>query len=156
MRNDYDAEGLRMEKFRTWLADFMRGRYGHDELNRTLCIVVIVLLVISLFTQALGWLLGSPMQVISRVFNWLGMLGLIAVIFRSFSRNFEKRRAENEWFLERKASGSEKARKRKTRNNKEFKYLICPQCKQEMRVPRGKGTIKVKCPKCGQETIVKS
>lgn len=147
-----------MDKFKTWLADFMRGRYGHDELNRTLCIVVIVLLVISLITQALGWFLGAPMQRLSRVVNWLGLLGLIIVMFRSFSRNFDKRRAENEWFLEHRASAAEKNRKRKRRaqNNKEFKYLTCASCGQEMRVPRGKGTIKVKCPKCGQEAITKS
>ena len=32
--------------------------------------------------------------------------------------------------------------------NKEYKYFLCPNCKQMVRVPRGKGNIEIKCPKC--------
>jgi len=32
---------------------------------------------------------------------------------------------------------------------KQYKYLICPQCTQRLRVPRGKGKIRVTCTNCG-------
>ena len=32
---------------------------------------------------------------------------------------------------------------------KQYKYLICPQCAQRLRVPRGKGRIRVTCINCG-------
>lgn len=145
-----------MDKFKKWFADFSRGRYGQDEFNRALCITVIILLAISLVTQFLALALGTPLTVVSRVANWIGFIALFYMFFRLYSRNFEKRRAENEWYLEKKRKFEQKRQKREARNNKEYKYLTCAQCGQEMRVPRGKGTIKVKCPKCNQETIVKS
>ena len=57
------------------------------------------------------------------------------------------RMAENERFMK---------KERRAANKKEYKYLSCPHCKQEMRVPRGKGKIAVKCPKCGESTITRS
>ncbi|NCB05936.1 MAG: hypothetical protein EOM69_10520, partial [Clostridia bacterium] len=32
---------------------------------------------------------------------------------------------------------------------KQYKYLICPQCAQKLRVPRGKGRLRVTCTNCG-------
>lgn len=37
-----------------------------------------------------------------------------------------------------------------------YKYLSCSFCGQQMRVPAGKGKIAVKCPSCGEKTIVQS
>ena len=136
-----------MNRFQTWLANFMQGRYGQDELNRTLCITVIVVLIVSIICQALSWFLGTPLQVLASITNWIGFVLLVITIFRSLSRNMGKRAAENEKFLK---------GKRKAQNGKEYKYLKCGHCGQEMRVPRGKGTIKVKCPKCEEQTIIKS
>ena len=136
-----------MDKFQAWLANFMQGRYGHDELNRTLSIAVIIVLIISLACQVLGWFLGTAMQVLASITNWIGLVLLLVVIFRALSRNIAKRGAENDKFLK---------KRRRAQNNKEYKYLKCGHCGQEMRVPRGKGTIKVKCPKCEEQTIVKS
>ena len=32
----------------------------------------------------------------------------------------------------------------------------CPNCKQKVRVPRGRGRISIHCPKCGTDFIKKS
>ena len=37
-----------------------------------------------------------------------------------------------------------------------YRYLICPQCSQRLRVPRGKGKIRVTCTKCRNQFIAKS
>ena len=37
-----------------------------------------------------------------------------------------------------------------------YRYLICPQCSQRLRVPRGKGRIRVTCTKCRNQFIAKS
>lgn len=31
------------------------------------------------------------------------------------------------------------------------KYFLCPNCKQTVRVPRGRGQITITCPKCKQK-----
>lgn len=37
-----------------------------------------------------------------------------------------------------------------------YKRFKCPKCKTLCRVPRGKGKIKIHCPKCGEEFIKRS
>ena len=77
----------------------------------------------------------------------------IWALWRVFSRNLEKRRAENAAFLQkiwwpvkrRFASG------RQQRMDREHKYFTCPKCKTVCRVPAGKGKIVITCPKCGAE-----
>jgi RNase P subunit RPR2 len=39
---------------------------------------------------------------------------------------------------------------------RQYKYLICPQCTQRLRVPRGKGRIRVTCTRCGNVFETKS
>ena len=46
--------------------------------------------------------------------------------------------------------------KDKTNADAGYKYLSCSFCGQQMRVPAGKGKIAVKCPSCGEKTIVQS
>lgn len=50
-----------------------------------------------------------------------------------------------------------KARKNPTWSEiKHYKYLICPQCTQRLRVPRGKGRLRVTCTRCGNKFEAKS
>lgn len=123
---------------------FMQGRYGADQLNRFLMILVIVCLVFSLF----GF----------RIFYVFGIALLIYSYFRIFSKNLYKRREENAAFLrleygfkQRFASWKRTMQQRKTHH-----IYRCPSCKQKIRVPRGKGRIEIRCPKCNQTFIKKS
>ncbi|MBQ5468228.1 MAG: hypothetical protein IIT62_04915, partial [Oscillospiraceae bacterium] len=64
----------------------------------------------------------------------------------AFSRNIEKRNRENRRFLA--------FRSRLT--DKQNRYYRCPNCKQTVRVPRGRGKICIKCPKCSEKFVRKS
>ncbi len=152
-----------MGKFGAWLLNFMQGRYGFDQFGRALSVVVVVIWIISIIIGVFSNLFGMWAALISTVLNWIGLIVLAFMLFRIFSRNFEKRRAENEWYLR----WSSKDKQSKSIFNKgdantsastenAYKYLSCSFCGQQMRVPAGKGKIAVKCPSCGEKTIVNS
>ena len=39
---------------------------------------------------------------------------------------------------------------------KTYRYFSCPHCRQQVRVPKGRGKISITCPKCGTQFIKKS
>ena len=39
---------------------------------------------------------------------------------------------------------------------KNYRFYKCPQCKQKVRVPKGRGKICITCPKCRTEFVKKS
>ena len=131
------------EKFR----QFMSGRYGADQLNRFLSIAVIALCVIMLFFKN-NATVGSILSLVT----W-GLL--IYSIFRMFSRNYEKRSAENRRYLEIKNKITSKFDliKRQIKDRKTHKYYSCPQCGKTVRVPKGKGKIRITCPNCANSFI---
>lgn len=121
----------------------MMGRYGNDGLNRALSILGLVFLVLGLFL---------------RPFYWLGFALLIVCYVRMFSRNTAARYRENIWYYNKTAALRTRISQLRVRfsRRKVYKYFRCPVCKQEMRVPRGRGRIAVTCPKCKYEFIKKS
>ena len=123
---------------------FMWGRYGNDRFNQFLMIVALVCIVISMFGGSLFYLLGIGLMVYA--------------YFRMFSRNTGKRAAENQWYLrkEMKVRGFLLSQKKAFAQRKEYHIYKCPNCKQKLRVPRGRGRIAIRCRKCGTEFIKKS
>lgn len=120
------------------LMRFMAGRYGTDQLNRFLSIASLVLVVLNLFVRSgLLWLLAVVM--------------LVLVYVRTFSRNLERRRHENERFLQvaGRFPGAVQNLKDRWRMRKDYAFFRCPACRAMLRVPRGKGKIRVTCRKCG-------
>lgn len=124
------------------LQQFMMGRYGADQLSRVLMIISMVLLIISMFTR---W---SPLYLAA-------ILLLIYVYFRMFSRNIQKRYAENQKFLNLRYRlvAKKDAQKRQWAQRDTYRFFKCPGCKQKVRVPKGKGKICITCPKCRMEFI---
>ena len=129
------------EKFR----QFMIGRYGTDGLNQFLSIASLVLLLIAIVSRI-------------NLFTWLGVALLVFCYYRTFSRNISKRTEENYKFytLKDRVNGRFRGLKEQWANRKIYHYYRCPQCRQKLRVPRGRGRIQISCPRCGTQFIKKS
>ncbi len=120
---------------------FFRGRYGSDQLNIALVISAVVLSGVNNLLYILlhnGLLYGLFCPVYIAV--------LVLAFFRMFSKNIYRRQAENQKWLNFWS-------RLKDRNHR---YFRCPHCKQRVRVPRHKGKINIRCPRCGEKFIRKT
>ena len=122
---------------------FMNGRNGMDELARAESWVVMILLLVSIFTR-------------SAILDILAIGLMIHMYFRVFSRNVNKRYAENQKYL----SVSAKYRswfqkeKRMMSQRKDYHIYSCPGCGQKIRIPRGGfKKVEIECPKCHTKFI---
>ncbi len=129
-------------KLQSRLMQMLYGRNGADALGRACNIVAIVLLVINI-------ILNSTII----YFLWVGFFGYS--IFRIFSKNIPKRYAENRKYLELTAIPRKRLNlvKMQWRDRKTSRYFVCKKCHQQIRVPRGKGKIEIRCPKCSERFI---
>ena len=138
-RKDDSMRNL-MQKFMI----FMQGRYGTDTLNNCILVFSLVFWFINIFVFSLyASLILTLLE--------LSLIGL--AIFRSLSRNINKRSAENRKFLPvyNSVKGWVKLNHQKFKERKDFKYLKCPICKAQLRVRNVKGVHTVCCPKCKSE-----
>ncbi len=126
-----------MNKWKEKLRNFMMGRYGGDDLTRVGFWAFVVCLVLSLFLR-------------TNIFYWAAILIMVWIYYRMFSKNISKRYEENQKFLRAKEHAKVWFKEQRDPNHKIFK---CPNCGQKTRVPRGKGKIAIRCPKCGTEFI---
>ena len=117
---------------------FMAGRYGTDKLNIALLGAGVVLSILSF--------LLSRVPVVGLVLMLLSYGCLIITLVRCFSRNTYQRYRENRKFL----------MFFQRFKDKEHRYYDCPRCRQQVRVPRGKGKISITCPKCREKFIKKT
>lgn len=131
-----------MAKIKEKLVKFMYGRYGVDHLSRMiLCVAAVLLITTMIWYNLIVYLIGAAM--------------VIYVYFRTFSRNISKRYAENEKYLKvrYKFIGKFNNWKARRKDSKTHKIFKCPACEQKIRVPKGKGKISIRCPKCRIEFI---
>lgn len=122
----------------------MQGRYGNDRLNQFLMIAALICIVLSFI-----W---------GGVFDLIALLLMIYAYYRMLSRNMYQRAAENQWYLrkEQKVKGFFGKQKNVFQQRKTHHIYKCPNCKQKIRVPKGKGRIAIRCQKCGTEFIRRS
>ena len=123
-------------KLRTGLQRVMAGRYGTDKLNMAILCSGLVFSLLASFMPGAMLKLG---------FTMIAYGLMIIAIFRTLSRNIYKRYEENRKFL----LFFQKLK------DKEHCYYNCPRCRQQVRVPKGKGKISITCPKC-QEKFIKT
>ena len=107
------------------------------------------LLITSVSLCLLGLILsrfGAVCALVGMVLSLLSYGVLFWYALRAFSRDLDKRSRENRRFLTLKSRITD----RKNR------YFRCPNCSQTVRVPRGRGKICIRCPKCSEKFIRKS
>lgn len=129
------------QRVRAWL----RGRNGADELANFAIVVALILVIVNIFTRtfflsilallimAYAWWRMSSKNVAARSREnraFVGLLGPLRPWVRNPSAAFAEARA--------------------------YKHFKCPSCKQRVRVPRGKGKIRVRCPKCQERFEARS
>ena len=134
-----------IQRIKLSLARFMQGRHGADHLG--------------MFTLVSG-LVCSLAGRISGFFP-LSLIGLILYIislFRMFSRNHDKRMAENRKYIELTSGWKTKTRQflMRVKNRREYRYFRCPQCKVLLRTKRGSGEKDITCIRCGHQFRKKS
>jgi len=125
------------------LIKFMSGRYGIDQLYRFLLLCIVLCTLLSVL------LVDFPF--FGSFFNAISYLLIAWTIYRILSRNIEKRYLENLHYLEWMGSIRQHFRmsKAKFQQRKEYKFFVCPTCKTNLRVPKGKGKVNITCSKCG-------
>ena len=116
---------------------FMTGRYGTDKLNTLILGIGLVLCLVSLF---------MPFPLVRLILTSLSYVFMVYAIFRCLSRNTYKRYQENRRFLAWRSRCKDRT----------HKYFRCPRCRQQTRVPKGKGKIAITCPKCKERFVRKS
>lgn len=123
------------------------GRRGADALG-ILAVIIAAILIVAGFV--------SPGM--RTTANLVALILLAYALWRVSSKDVYARYNENEAFL--KALGpvgrwvrSPKAAWAETRA---YKHVKCSSCGQRVRVPRGKGRLRVTCPKCGEKFEVKA
>ena len=160
------------------MQDFMKDRYGVDDLSLAIGTVGVVLA-----------LVGSIFSI--RAVSLIALVVLLLDLARAFSKNFDARQRENDAFRAAMAklpvvgekfggaaagAGASSARSRSSRpgakqgskpranmdevrrnartakkmwkDRKTKAFLKCPNCGQTLSVPKGKGRLIVTCPKC--------
>lgn len=130
-------------------ARFMYGRNGGDQLGLFMIWLAIMLDIVNIFIKN---------DVVYGAVSIFTAVLVFGALFRMFSKNLQKRRAENAKFLQKvwwplkRGLGNVKQRAK----DKDHKYFTCPNCQTVCRVPRGKGKIVITCPKCRTQIRGKS
>ena len=119
---------------------FLYGRYGHDKLNRFIYFLSIILCILSF--------------VVRSNFLYLSILLLFIIsLYRSLSKNFKKRRRENQIY-EKAAKPVRRFFKYwfiRIKSHKTHQVFSCEKCHSILRIPKaaGRGKVAITCPKCG-------
>lgn len=125
---------------------FMYGRYGVDQLYRALIWIYFICAILSMI---IGRLTNTTVYYI--LFAASTAI-LIFTFFRVFSKNTQKRRAENYKWLQ--FIGRIKKQFQLLQNRWKFRkthiFRKCPNCKAVLRMKRVKGKHRATCPHCSQ------
>jgi hypothetical protein len=127
-------------RFREKIARFMAGRNGADQLLYVFFALYIVIAIVNSFVSSL-------------ILEGVLLLLIAYILFRMFSRNISKRRAENArlmkvWY---KIRPGFMGFIRQIKEIRTHRYRRCPHCKARIRLPRKPGRHTVTCPACKKD-----
>ena len=134
-----------MQRLKETLSRFMIGRHGPDNLG-------MFTLIAGLASSLLGSFTGVGL------FSLVGFALYVTSIFRMFSRNNDKRIAENQKYIALTSNWKLKSAQftKRLKNRKDYKYFKCPNCKVLLRMKRGSGEKEITCVRCGHQFKQKS
>lgn len=120
-----------------WLRKLMMGRYGSDQLS---IVLIVFSFILSFIVQLINLPLLAPISYIP--------LGIC--LFRVLSKDIAKRRMENYKFsiLISPIYKWLKKKQKRIKDSKTHRFFKCPNCKVNLRLPKGKGKITITCTKC--------
>ncbi|MBP0986506.1 MAG: hypothetical protein IKX09_04875 [Oscillospiraceae bacterium] len=126
------------------------GRCGFDGLSRFLMASVPLPLLLSmLLRKAAGGYISMFLFAVAMVlFVWS--------VWRAFSSQLYNRKCENDHFISSSMYRSVSDTVTRLSQIREYRFFRCRTCRTWLRVPRGKGKIRIDCPKCGTSFIAKS
>ena len=140
---------------RRFLREFMSGRYGFDKLNFALTLFGFILsILISVFRMFFIGLIYSNegVYIFFRILSYISYIPYLIAILRALSRNFEKRRKEEASFMAVAGKWVKYFSNKLIQfKDKEHRFFHCPSCHRTLRVPKGRGRIKIDCPHCGKQ-----
>lgn len=124
---------------------FMEGRYGADALGRFLSVSGCVIMLLAVIFRSV-W-----NGILSNLFVSLALLCLIFCYGRVLSRNISARQKENDRYLQKEHAVYDWfALKRDCFvQRRDYAFFRCPGCGRTVRVPKGKGRIRITCRHCG-------
>ena len=123
---------------------FMEGRYGADELGRFLSVSGCAAILLSL-------VLSRAVPSLSKVLVCLALGLVIWCYSRMLSRNVTRRRDENQKYLAKRVGVEDWFALKRTcfDQRREYAFFRCPGCGRTVRVPKGKGRVRITCRHCG-------
>lgn len=127
------------------LRDFMLGRRGLDALSIGLMVLSLIISIFTRFSRSM--LIRAVPAVI-----------LLYCLYRVLSRDTGKRQQETDVFMRFCRPVAERlgGAISRMRESGSYKFFRCPECSQQVRVPKGKGKIEITCPKCKGRFVKKS
>ena len=123
----------------------MEGRYGADALGRFLSVSGCVIVLLAVIFRSV-W-----NGILSNLFVSLALLCLILCYGRVLSRNISARQTANDRYLQKEHAVYDWfALKRDCFvQRRDYAFFRCPGCGRTVRVPKGKGRIRITCRHCG-------
>ena len=115
---------------------FMYGRYGMDSLGRFMLWTSVLLFVLSTFMD-------------NRFFYLIAFVLMIFEYVRMLSRSISKRSSENRLYLSYVSRVKRYFEKQKylMQLRKDYRIFSCPECKQKIKIPKGRKKVEIRCPK---------
>lgn len=124
--------------------EFLRGRNGADELSNALMVLALILALIAVAT---GWVIVAL----------LALVALAVSLWRTLSRDIPARARERQRYRDLTRPLRQRVKLVQMQvKHRDKRYFLCKNCGTVLSVPRGKGKLRVTCPKCHNQSVQQS
>lgn len=141
-----------MKNFVATIRNIWKTANGFDSLSRFLLKIGLIVIVLSF-----------PLD--KKIVYWIGVAILLFVYIRTFSKDKQKYNQQNSTFMKYKRKVTSffqgqidavKKFRNKLQQKKMYRFYKCPNCGQNIRIPKGKGKVTITCPSCSTKFVKKT